>query len=113
MHRAGPSDVELAQAYARLGAAVTLVGGSLLPGDEPEAGAVLERVLKSEGVRRVLGRAESVAAAAGGAHRLVCSEANGARVEVEGDALLVATGRKPVVAGLNLKAAQIEIESLR
>ena len=37
----GPVGCELAQAFSRLGATVTLVGPSLLKGEEPEAGATL------------------------------------------------------------------------
>ena len=51
----GPVGCELAQAFSRLGAAVTLVGPTLLKGDEPEAGVTLGRVLEKEGVRHVLG----------------------------------------------------------
>ena len=51
----GPVGCELAQAFSRLGAAVTLVGPTLLKGDEPEAGVTLGRVLEKEGVRHLPG----------------------------------------------------------
>ena len=102
---------------------MTLVGPSLLKGEEPEAGATLGaqhagstlalalgspgpdpssktkpgRVLENEGVRLVRATADAVALvpdSSGGAHKLVCIAAGGAVVEVEGDTLLVATGRR-------------------
>lgn len=109
----GPVGCELAQAFSRLGSSVTLVGPSLLKGDEPEAGATLGRVLEAEGVRLVRATADAVGLVPGsnsGAHTLVCIAPGGAVVEVEGDTLLVATGRRPSVAGLGLEAAGIEIE---
>src|SRR5258708_8569639 len=47
----GPVGVELAQAFARLGAQVTLVQGAerLLPREEPAASEVLRRRLEREG----------------------------------------------------------------
>lgn len=109
---------------------MTIVGPSLLRGDEPEAGEALGRVLEKEGVRHVRAVADAVAAipipssnlvtnsnaggsnvaAAANMHKLVCIASDGAVVEVEGDVLLVATGRRPSVAGLRLEAAGIEIE---
>ena len=40
----------------------------------------------------------------------MCIAAGGAVVEVEGDTLLVATGRRPVVTELGLEAAGVELE---
>jgi pyruvate/2-oxoglutarate dehydrogenase complex dihydrolipoamide dehydrogenase (E3) component len=98
---AGPIGVEIAQAYRRLGAAVTVVGETLLPREDGEARAALLRVLLDEGVRVVSGRAV-------GARRF------GAEVEldtsagsVRGDLLLVAAGRQPNVAGLALDRAGV------
>ena len=67
-------------------------------------------MLEKEGVRLVRATADAVALvpdSSGGAHKLVCIAAGGAVVEVEGDTLFVATGRRPVVTGLGLKAAGI------
>ena len=104
----GPIGVEMAQAFRRLGAAVTLVErGAILPKDEPEAVAVLRARLLREGIALHEG-AEVLAA-----HRA----ANGVELELRGaDApvvlrgthLLVAAGRRPNIAGLGLEAAGIE-----
>ncbi|KAL1510818.1 hypothetical protein AB1Y20_007102 [Prymnesium parvum] len=103
----GPIGCELAQAFSRLGAEVTLVAPRLLPNEEAEAGEVMARVFEKEGIRVVRGRAASVAAAAGGHALAVTTE--GGEVRVEGDTLLVATGRKPVVSGMNLEAIGVKL----
>jgi len=60
----GPIGCELAQAFRRLGAQVTLIEGAdrLLGNDEPEAGKVLLTVLRREGVTVRLGATVSSAA---------------------------------------------------
>ena len=47
---AGPIGMEMAQAYIRLGAQVTVVGEQVMPRDEPEAVEVVRGVLAREGV---------------------------------------------------------------
>lgn len=98
---AGPLGMELAQAYRRLGAAVTVIGPQVLPRDEPEAGATLTAALEREGVRFLAARATAVAGA--GQAVLVTAGAQ----QVRGDMLLVATGRAPVVTGLDLERAGV------
>ena len=58
----GPLGMELAQAFQRLGSQVTMLAPRLLPHDDPEAGAVLQRVFEREGVRWLRGRAMAVSA---------------------------------------------------
>lgn len=96
----GPIGCELSQAFARLGASVTLVASSILPGHESEASTDLASALAAEGVRLVSSRACSVEPGAGseGAHKLMCADGT----IVEGTALLLATGRSPVVDGMGL-----------
>lgn len=83
----GPIGCELGQAFARLGARVTLAtkGGRLLPRDDEDAAAALAAALAADGVEVV---AEAPAAAGF-------------------DAVLVAAGRVPNVDGLNLEAARV------
>jgi pyruvate/2-oxoglutarate dehydrogenase complex dihydrolipoamide dehydrogenase (E3) component len=104
----GPIGVELAQAFRRLGAAVTIVErASILPKDEPEAVAVLRGVLLREGI--ALHEHAEVAAAR--------PLANGVELELRGPDgpvalvgthLLVAAGRRPNTEGLGLDAAGID-----
>ena len=97
----GPIGMEMAQAYQRLGAQVSVVADRLLPKDEPEVREVMQRVLEREGVRFVWGRAKSVHNSAG--EIVVAAE----RGEARGELLLIASGRKPTVAGLDLEKAGV------
>lgn len=103
----GPIGCELAQGFSRLGSCVTLVAPQLLPGNEPEASDAIEAVLQREGVRRVRSRATAVRREGSG-HALSV-EAEG-EAEVVGGTLLIAVGRRPVVGGLNLEAAGVELD---
>jgi pyruvate/2-oxoglutarate dehydrogenase complex dihydrolipoamide dehydrogenase (E3) component len=101
----GPIGIELAQAFRRLGAAVTVVErGAILPKDEPEAVAVVRDALRADGVDlRENAAVVGVEAADGGvALRLEGGE------PVAGSHLLVAVGRTPNLEGLGLAAAGIE-----
>jgi pyruvate/2-oxoglutarate dehydrogenase complex dihydrolipoamide dehydrogenase (E3) component len=98
----GPLGVELAQAFQRLGTAVTIVATRLLPHDDPDAAGVIERVFDREGVQRVHGRAASLRSEAGAA---IVSTDIGA--EVRAELLLVAAGRQPNIDGLGLDRAGV------
>lgn len=106
----GPIGCELAQAFVRLGSRVTLLqrAARLLTHDDPDAGALLEHVLTREGVRvRTRTRIESVEPGLHGFRVVLADE------EVAGDALLIAAGRRPVVADLGLDAAGIRFDVQR
>lgn len=111
----GPLGCELAQAFARLGAAVTLfeVAPRLLERDDPEAAAIVARALARDGVRVLLG-AHVERVARDGAARRVRFAASGAGAGEEAfDELLVATGRLPNVADLGLEAAGVGFDAQR
>ncbi len=97
----GPIGCEIAQAYRRLGARVTIIASHLLPGEDDEVALLMERVFASEGIERLAARAESVFA---DPLSITVRSASG---EVTGDMLLVATGRTPLTRGLNLEAAGV------
>ena len=99
----GPIGCEIAQCYRRLGAEVTLVGETLLPRDEPETREALGRVFAREGV----GRAEARASAVRRDGDAIVLTAGGQ--EIRGDRLLLATGRRPNVEGLDLDAAGVAL----
>ncbi len=104
----GPIGCEMAQAFARLGSAVTLIdrGPRLLSRDDPDAAAIIAAALERDGVDlRFECTVNGVAKTARGVS-LSCTR--GGRVEtVEGDYLLVAIGRTPNVDGLGLDAAGV------
>ena len=104
----GPIGLEMAQAHRRLGAEVTVIeAASALAKDDPELVAILLDRLAAEGVT-VLAKTTvtSVEQPEGRGVRIFCENAGGPRL-VEGDALLVATGRAPRTEGLGLDAAGI------
>ncbi len=94
----GATGCELAQAFARLGSAVTLVeaGDRLLPVEEPEAGALIAQRLRADGVAVCEGtRAEELDGA-------TLTLSDGRRLPF--DRILVATGRAACSEGLGLEA---------
>lgn len=105
----GPIGVEMAQAFARLGARVQLVEmGKLLPRDDAAAAALVRAALTADGVELHEAATATEAAMAGDRVRLACRDAAGQVTWLEGGHLLVAVGRKPRVDGIGLEAAGID-----
>jgi pyruvate/2-oxoglutarate dehydrogenase complex dihydrolipoamide dehydrogenase (E3) component len=107
---AGPIGIELAQAFRRLGAEVTVLEAAQpLAKDDPECAAIVLDQLAREGVQVRAGveiaRVESTPPKV----RAVLKTPTGEET-VEGTHLLVAAGRSPNVDGLDLKAAGIKAE---
>ena len=101
---AGPVGCEMAQAFQRLGAEVTLLASRdrLLPRDDPAASCVLGEVFDAEGIRvRYNARVERAWQGENGIH------VGAAGGELVGDALLITSGRRPTVAGLDLEEAGV------
>jgi len=111
----GPVGCELAQAFARLGVAVTLfeVAPRLLERDDPEAGAIVARALARDGVRVRAGAHVEGVAREGAARRLRFAAAGAGAGEEMFDELLVAAGRLPDVEGLGLEAAGVAFDPRR
>jgi pyruvate/2-oxoglutarate dehydrogenase complex dihydrolipoamide dehydrogenase (E3) component len=105
---AGPIGCELAQAFARLGSAVTVIDGGahILPREDADAAEIVERAMESHGVR-LLHAATVVRAEARGGERVIHVQVAGRTEEIAGDELLVATGRAPNVEDLGLEAAGV------
>ncbi|MFW5709077.1 MAG: dihydrolipoyl dehydrogenase family protein [Chloroflexota bacterium] len=87
---AGPIGVEMGQAYARLGAKVTIMDVSLLPRDEPEVRDLVRRLFVDEGIEFVPSLVKSVVQRE---QSIIAHLENGDTVQ--GDMLLVAVGRTP------------------
>jgi pyruvate/2-oxoglutarate dehydrogenase complex dihydrolipoamide dehydrogenase (E3) component len=104
----GPVGCELAQAFRRLGSAVTVADlGPILQKDDPELVAVVRERLLAEGVR--LRERVKVLAVEPGPALLV--EGEGGQERLEGSHLLLATGRAPCLEELGLEAAGIAFDA--
>jgi len=108
----GPIGVELAQAFQRLGSAVTLVEftGQLLPAEDEDLAVLVQARLEAEGMKVRLNTKALRAERAGNEVRLTVTSGPEAGTEetLTGDALLVAAGRRPNVEGLELEAAGVD-----
>ncbi|MGZ6299771.1 MAG: dihydrolipoyl dehydrogenase family protein, partial [Candidatus Limnocylindria bacterium] len=107
---AGPTGVELSQAYARYGVPVTLVvpGARILPRDHERSSAAVAKGLERDGVTiRTGGRAVAAHAGAGkdGAHRFDLNDGS----SVEGAAVLLAIGRTLPLDGLGLESVGVDL----
>ena len=101
---AGAVGIEMAQAFRRLGAAVTVIAHDAPLGrEDPEAAAVVLARLHDEGVAFETGACTAVAGRAGA---ITVALADGKTVT--GTQLLIATGRHANVADLDLAAAGID-----
>jgi mercuric reductase len=100
---------ELAQLFARVGVAVTLVTRSrLLPEAEPEISAALTGCLRDEGIVVRTGLAyRGIARTADGG--VLTIEIDGREEHLAAEQVLVATGRKPNTTGIGLHDAGIDL----
>jgi pyruvate/2-oxoglutarate dehydrogenase complex dihydrolipoamide dehydrogenase (E3) component len=101
---AGPIGCEMAQAFHRLGAEVTLLSSRdrVLPRDDVRASRTIGETFAEEGIDvRHNARVEHVWQDEQGVHVACGGE------EVVGDALLLAVGRRPNVGGLDLEKAGV------
>lgn len=108
-----PAGVEIAQAMRRLGSEVVLIlPEGLLPQEDPEACDLIRRALLRDGVVLHEGRELLRVESARHRPRLVLAprEENAAETAVEGTHLLLANGRKPRLAGLDLDLAGIRAD---
>ncbi len=106
----GPIGAEMAQAFRRLGAQVTLFDSQRLLGrDDPELAAIVRARLIEEGVTiHEESRVTAVEAGADGGVTISCGEGDSCR-RVSGSHLLVAAGRRPKIEGLGLETAKVAL----
>jgi pyruvate/2-oxoglutarate dehydrogenase complex dihydrolipoamide dehydrogenase (E3) component len=104
---AGPVGIEMAQAYRRLGAQVTILQrDKALPRDDAEFARSLLKRLAAEGVAIREGITVNAVERQNEFVKLSIKEA-GQSNEIQGSHLLFATGRKPRTTGLGLEAAGV------
>jgi dihydrolipoamide dehydrogenase len=106
---AGPVGVEMAQATVRLGGGAAIVEGMehVLAREPRPLGEALGDVLRSEGIELALGVHAKAARREGGDYVLDLEDGRTLR----GDRLLVATGRRPRMAGLGLETVGLDADA--
>ena len=110
---AGPTGLEFAQVFARLGSKITVLADSphVLPREDPEVSDCVEALLAAEGIAFRTGVEVTGVEVRDGLK--VCTyrdPASGTTGEASGTHLLVATGRLANVEGLNLEAVGIHAD---
>jgi dihydrolipoamide dehydrogenase len=107
----GVIGLELGMVYQSFGAELTVVEltPNLLPGIDPEAVKIVERMItKRGGVVLKNARAEKLEKTAKGA--VVTVSSGGAEQKIEADVVLVAVGMKPRSRGIGLEELGVEID---
>lgn len=107
---AGPVGLEMAQAFRRLGSSVTVLEAvKPLANDDPECVAVLLDCLEREGIVIRTGL-NVIGIAHAGATVTATIKAGAAEQTITGSHLLIATGRRPTIDGLDLDAAGVRYD---
>lgn len=108
----GPSGVELAQAFRRLGTRVTLIERlRCLNRCDPELGGLLVDTLRAEGV--IVHEQTEVTLAENTVSGIVLTlhHADGSSTRIAGSHLLLTAGRTPNIADLDLAAANVDSDA--
>jgi len=107
----GAIGAELGQSFARFGSQVTIVEMSerILAKEDAEVSASMEKILRGEGLE-ILTETKAVRVREENGKKILTLETNGKQREIEADAILVATGRKPNTDGLNLEQAGVKFD---
>jgi pyruvate/2-oxoglutarate dehydrogenase complex dihydrolipoamide dehydrogenase (E3) component len=100
--------LEFASIYRHFGTHVTVIEAAsrLLPGEDGDIAEAVTEILAGDGIRVITG-AKVIEVRDDGAVSTVAYEKDGQVRTVEASALLPATGRRPVTAGLRLDAAGV------
>lgn len=109
---AGVIGLELGSVFARLGSEVTVIEflDNITPGMDGEVQKTFQRILTKQGMNFILGSAvQKVEASKTKAKVTYQNRKSGEESTLEGDMVLVATGRRPYTAGLGLDAMGVEM----
>ncbi|TCO59282.1 mercury(II) reductase [Actinocrispum wychmicini] len=102
--------LEQAQLWQRLGVEVTVLEAlpRLAPFEEPEISAVLAEVFRDEGIRVLTDTTTTQVERGPADYQLTFSASDGHPRALRAEQVLVATGRRPITAGLNLDAVGVK-----
>lgn len=106
--------LEFASMHAEFGSKVTLLegGNRFMPRNDQDIANSVKEVLEKKGIEIHLNaRAQSIHDTNDGVTLTYSDVSDGTPYFVDGDAILIATGRKPMIEGLNLQAAGIGVDA--
>ena len=108
----GYAGLELAQAYRRFGADVTIIeaGPQLMSREDPDVSHEIRRILSEEGIECLVSTELLKAGGQSGAAVSIAVRANGSERTIKGSHFLVAAGRVPNTAGIELDKAGVELD---
>lgn len=102
--------LEFAQMYVHFGSKVTVleVMPRLLPGEEEEISETLRSYLEEEGIE-IHTEAKVLSVSRNGRNKRLVAEIKGKKIEFEGEALLVATGRRTNTSEVGLEKVGVKL----
>ena len=110
----GVIGLELGSVYARLGSKVSVVEfmDRLIPGMDASLGKELQRVMKKDlKVEFFMKHKVESVTSKGKEVTVTADNGKGEKVELKGDYVLMAVGRKPYTEGLNLEKAGVKLDA--
>ncbi len=108
---AGPIGMEMAQAFHRLGSKVTVIGRAdcILPREDKDVSCYVHELLEKEGIKFIVQAKVEKVEQTGNRIKLFV-EKNGSTQTFEAEHLLISTGRKSNIEGLDLEKAGVEYD---
>jgi mercuric reductase len=102
--------LELGQVFANLGSKVTIVEAldRVAPLEEPEISEVMTQILQEQGIQVVT--SAKVTRVEAGSPKTVVAQTGGGELHLSGTQILLATGRRPALDGLDLQKAGIGLD---
>ncbi|GFE53923.1 pyruvate dehydrogenase complex subunit PDH-E3II [Babesia ovis] len=107
----GAIGLELASVWSRLGAKVTIVeyADKLCHTMDHDVSAAIKKLVEKQGINVCLGT-KVLGGEVKGEHALVMAEKDGQKMELKGDVVLLAMGRRPLTRNLGLENLGIKTE---
>ena len=104
--------LELAQAYRRFGSRVTVIepGSQLMSREDPDISAEIQRILSNEGIEFLIAAQPLAVHGRSGDNVTVTVRTPSGERKIEGSDILVATGRIPNTAGIELEEAGVALD---
>lgn len=106
--------LEFASTYAGFGSKVTVLeaGNLFIPREDRDIANCVRETLEKRGIEIKLNvRIQSIHDTVDGVTLAYTDATDGTPYFIEGDAILLSTGRKPMIEGLNLQAAGVQVDA--